>query len=124
MALPFAFIGGLGTPELLVIGVIALLLFGSRLPEVGRSLGRGLMEFKKGLSGIKDELDDVDREADRRIDEELDRRRLAETTGAAAPQAEAGASAPGAEAESPAAAPAASPTDPESPAPGTRPSSE
>ena len=36
---------------------IAVLLFGKRLPEVGRSLGKGIVEFKKGLSGVADEMD-------------------------------------------------------------------
>jgi sec-independent protein translocase protein TatA len=39
-----------------VIGVIALLLFGKRLPEVGRSLGKGIVEFKKGLAGIEEDV--------------------------------------------------------------------
>lgn len=40
-----------------VILVIGLLLFGKRLPEVGRSLGKGIVEFKKGLKGIEDEVE-------------------------------------------------------------------
>ncbi len=44
-----ALIGPIGWPELLVIGLVALLLFGKRLPEVARSLGDGLREFKKGV---------------------------------------------------------------------------
>jgi sec-independent protein translocase protein TatA len=40
-----------------VIGIIALLLFGKRLPEVGRSVGKGIVEFKKGLQGIEDDID-------------------------------------------------------------------
>ncbi|QDU40022.1 Sec-independent protein translocase protein TatA [Maioricimonas rarisocia] len=48
--------GGVGPYELLVVGVIALLLFGKRLPEVARSLGKGIVEFKKGMSGIEDEI--------------------------------------------------------------------
>ena len=36
---------------------IAVLLFGKRLPEVGRSLGKGIVEFKKGLNGVADDLD-------------------------------------------------------------------
>ena len=50
---------GLGWQELVVIGLIAVLLFGKRLPEVGRSLGQALVEFKKGLSGVKDEVKDA-----------------------------------------------------------------
>lgn len=49
--------GPLGVPEMIVIGIIALLLFGKRLPEVARSLGKGVVEFKKGLRGIEDEVD-------------------------------------------------------------------
>ncbi|MHC4937029.1 MAG: Sec-independent protein translocase subunit TatA/TatB [Planctomycetota bacterium] len=43
--------------ELVVILVIALLIFGKRLPEVMRSMGRGVVEFKKGVKGIEDEID-------------------------------------------------------------------
>ena len=62
----------IGWRELLVIAVVAVLIFGRRLPDVGRSLGQGLVEFKKGLRGVKDdvqeavdEADDVAAEADR-----------------------------------------------------------
>jgi len=41
---------GMGWPELILIFVVALLLFGAkRLPEVGRSIGRAITSFKKGL---------------------------------------------------------------------------
>ncbi len=43
--------------ELIIVGVVALLLFGKRLPEVARSLGKGITEFKKGVRGIEDEVD-------------------------------------------------------------------
>lgn len=53
----FAIFGfGVGPQEMMIIGVVAVLLFGKRLPEVGRSLGKGLVEFKKGLHGIEDEI--------------------------------------------------------------------
>ena len=48
---------GLGPQELLIVGAVAVLLFGKRLPEVGRSLGKGIVEFKKGIRGIEDEID-------------------------------------------------------------------
>lgn len=44
---------------LLIIGLIVLLLFGNRLPSVMRSLGRGVVEFKKGIAGIEDELNEA-----------------------------------------------------------------
>ena len=53
----FAFLTNLGPTEMLVVMGIAVLLFGKRLPEVGRSLGKGIVEFKKGLNGITEELD-------------------------------------------------------------------
>jgi sec-independent protein translocase protein TatA len=45
--------------ELIVIAAIGLLLFGKRLPEVGRSLGKGIVEFKKGLKGIDEEVENA-----------------------------------------------------------------
>ena len=50
-------LGGIGPMEMIIFGVIALLLFGKRLPEVARSLGKGVVEFKKGLRGIEDDVD-------------------------------------------------------------------
>ena len=40
---------GIGTGELLIVGVIALLLFGSKLPGAARNLGKSLNEFKQGM---------------------------------------------------------------------------
>ena len=49
--------GNIGVPELLIVLVIALIVLGpKKLPEVGRSLGRGMREFKDSISGVK--LDD------------------------------------------------------------------
>jgi sec-independent protein translocase protein TatA len=42
---------------MVIVLIVAVLLFGKRLPEVGRSLGKGLVEFKKGVRGIGDEID-------------------------------------------------------------------
>jgi len=51
-----AFLGTIGWPEILVLLLLGLLIFGKRLPEVGKSLGQGIVEFKKGLSGVEDEI--------------------------------------------------------------------
>jgi TatA/E family protein of Tat protein translocase len=51
-------IGSLGVPELLFILVLALLVFGPRkLPEIGRTLGRALGEFRRATSDLKRTLD-------------------------------------------------------------------
>ena len=47
---------GLGGTEWFILIILGVLLFGKRLPEVGRSLGKGMMEFKRGLQGIEDEV--------------------------------------------------------------------
>src|SRR3990172_6638035 len=50
--------GNIGFPELIIIFVVALLVFGAkRLPELGRSLGRGLSEFRRASSGLKTSIE-------------------------------------------------------------------
>lgn len=47
---------GLGLPEILIILLVALLVFGAaRLPEIGRALGKAMSEFKKGIQGTPDD---------------------------------------------------------------------
>ncbi len=48
-----------GLPELLIIAVIVLLLFGKRLPGVMGSLGKSIVEFKKGVAGIEDDVEEA-----------------------------------------------------------------
>jgi len=55
--MPFAFFQNIGGMELLIVAFVALLVFGNRLPSVMRSLGKSVTEFKKGLSGIEDDID-------------------------------------------------------------------
>ena len=55
--MPFAFLGSIGPMELTILAGICLLFFGNRLPSVMRSLGKSVTEFKKGVSGIEDEID-------------------------------------------------------------------
>ena len=54
---PLAFIGGLGPWEVIAIAVVALLLFGKRLPEVAKSAGKAVVQFKKGLRDVEDQVD-------------------------------------------------------------------
>ena len=51
-----AFISMPGSWEWLVLAFLGLLIFGKRLPEVGKSLGKSIVEFKKGLKGMEDDI--------------------------------------------------------------------
>jgi len=69
--------GPLGVPELIVIFIVALIVFGPRkLPELGRSLGKSLAEFKRASNDLRNTLDDEIR---------LDERRTTTQTAASAP---------------------------------------
>ena len=74
--------GSIGMPELIIIFVIALIIFGPRkLPELGRSLGKSLAEFKRASNELKSTL-----EEEIRLDEQrsnLDAAKAAEATRAA-----------------------------------------
>ena len=60
----FGFLGASSPLVYIIVGAVAFLLFGNRLPSVMRSLGRSVVEFKKGVAGIEDDLDEAVRTAD------------------------------------------------------------
>ena len=51
-----------GPFEWIIIAGLGLLIFGKRLPEVGKSLGKGIVEFKRGLKSVEEEVSMVDDE--------------------------------------------------------------
>ena len=55
---PLFAIFGLGPAELAVLAVIGVLLFGRKLPEMGKYLGKSIIEFKKGMKGLEENVDD------------------------------------------------------------------
>lgn len=72
-------LGNLGFPEILIIMVIVLLLFGAkRIPEIAGSMGKGIKEFKKNINEATNGLNsDAPRHEPRLTDAELDQRRSA-----------------------------------------------
>ena len=67
----FAFLIG-GSPIVyIMLALVAFLLFGNRLPSVMRSLGRSVVEFKKGVAGVEDEIDGVVRSVDEQAKAEM-----------------------------------------------------
>jgi sec-independent protein translocase protein TatA len=72
MSMPLAF-GMPGHFELLIVLLVILLLFGKRLPGVMGSLGRSIVEFKKGVKGVEEEVDDVRKEVDQKVSGKVER---------------------------------------------------
>jgi len=64
----FAYFGVSSPATWVIIGAIAFLLFGNRLPSVMRSLGRSVTEFKKGVAGIEDDINEAVAKADKPVE--------------------------------------------------------
>lgn len=59
------FLGGLGLPEILLIVLVVLLLFGGKkIPELMKGIGKGVRSFKDGVNGVEDKEEDSDKPSD------------------------------------------------------------
>ncbi|MCX6245653.1 MAG: twin-arginine translocase TatA/TatE family subunit [Bacteroidetes bacterium] len=55
-------LGGLGAPEIILIALVVLLLFGgTKIPELMKGIGKGVRGFKDGLKGVEEEINDPDK---------------------------------------------------------------
>jgi len=59
----------IGTPEIIVIAILALMLYGKRLPEIMRAVGKGFREFKNSMSGVEESLKREVKDIDEKIKE-------------------------------------------------------
>jgi sec-independent protein translocase protein TatA len=50
---------GLGAMEIAMLGVVAVILFGKKLPEVAKSLGKSVVSFKQGMHGLEEGINDI-----------------------------------------------------------------
>ena len=74
-----------GGGEWIVLLILGLLIFGRRLPEVGRSIGKSIVEFKRGIKGIEDEIDDESTRSPARLEKSEDRAKISSTPAAEEP---------------------------------------
>src|SRR5437588_12212405 len=78
----------LSPTEILILLGLGVLLFGRRLPEIGRYLGKGIVEFKKGMKGLEDDLDGGTAAAPARQEQPVDQIRPPQRVVATAPKFE------------------------------------
>lgn len=68
-----------GPTELIIILVIAVLIFGRRLPEIARGMGKSITEFKKGIKDTEDDLHKAIDESDKIADEHAKKKKAKDT---------------------------------------------
>ncbi len=62
----------IGTQELIIIFIVALLVFGpKKLPELARTLGKGMRELKTAMRGVKDSIDDAEEEVTKDLKKDI-----------------------------------------------------
>jgi sec-independent protein translocase protein TatA len=78
-------LGSIGMPELIIIFIVALIVFGPRkLPELGRSLGKSLAEFKRATNELKSTLEDEIRLEEQKVNLEAQRAQATQTAASTA----------------------------------------
>ena len=66
-------LGSIGMPELLIILLVVLLLFGAKkLPELARGLGKGIREFKDATKNVENEMKELDKKEEEKKEEKKD----------------------------------------------------
>ena len=88
MHLPLAFLDFLGIQGFLILAILGVLLYGERLPEVAASLGKQLMQLKKSVQGIRDEIEAVAFDAKHAVTKSLEKADDAAREEATAPKFE------------------------------------
>ena len=58
---------GIGTLEICMIGAVAVMLFGGRLPKVARSVGQSIVEFKRGFLEVEAECKEIEKAIDHKV---------------------------------------------------------
>jgi len=73
LAIPLAFLDFFGIQGFLILAIVGLLLYGERLPEVAASFGKQLMQLKKSVQGIRNEIESVAFDVKHSVDRSMDK---------------------------------------------------
>ena len=84
----FGFLDFLGPSELIIVAIVAILLYGERLPEVARSFGKNFVELKKSVRGVREEFEAATREVTSSVTEVVTRQDVVDREEATAPKFE------------------------------------
>ncbi|MGD0899974.1 MAG: twin-arginine translocase TatA/TatE family subunit [Thermoguttaceae bacterium] len=88
MVAVLGFLDFFGPSGLLIVAVIAVLLYGERLPEVAKSFGKNFLDLKKSIQGIREELEAATRDATTTVTQSIGKREPTDREEATAPKFE------------------------------------
>ena len=84
----FAFLDFLGPSGIIIVAVIAVLLYGERLPEVARTFGKNFLELKKSMQGVREELEAAARDVTTSVRQSIEKPEPVDREEATAPKFE------------------------------------